>query len=193
MASAADAALLARGGKGDFHFHDRLSYEPVTADRILRDGDKVELGGVTMIAHLTPGHTQGCTTWTMNVNEGSHRHHVVFVGSTTVPGYKLVNNRQYPTIVTDYERSFRVLRSLPCDVFLASHASFYSMREKLNLMLQVTSRNPFVDAQEYREFVANSEQAFRDELRRQQKSATTTPNKLLDTSRGARSKDKRKR
>jgi metallo-beta-lactamase class B len=71
MASEADAALLAKGGKGDFHFGDRLSYAPVITDRMLQDGDRVELGGVTMTAHLTPGHTKGCTTWTMKVKDRS--------------------------------------------------------------------------------------------------------------------------
>src|SRR4030095_15706394 len=69
MASEADAALLAAGGKGDPNFGDTLAYEPVKVDRILRDGDKVELGGVTLTAHLTPGHTKGNTTWTMTVND----------------------------------------------------------------------------------------------------------------------------
>lgn len=117
MASQPDAQLLAQGGKGDFHFGNRLSYPPVAADRILRDGDKIELGGVSMIAHLTPGHTKGCTTWTMKVNEGLKQYHVVFVGSSTVPGYKLVNNRAYPTIAADYKQTFRVLKSLPAEYF----------------------------------------------------------------------------
>jgi metallo-beta-lactamase class B len=139
MASQADSALLANGGKGDFHFGDRLSYPPVTADRVLRDGDSVELGGVTMTAHLTPGHTKGCTTWTMKVKEGLKLYDVVFydvvfIGSSTVPGYKLVDNQEYPTIAADYELTFRVLKSLPCDVFLASHGSFYSMLEKKELL-----------------------------------------------------------
>lgn len=130
MASEADAALLAAGGKGDPNFGDRFGYEPVKADRILRDGDKVKLGGVTMVAHLTPGHTKGNTTWTMTVDEDKKRYNVVFAGSTTAPGYRLVNNPNYPQIVEDYRRTFKVLKTLPCDVFLAPHANFFDMLEK---------------------------------------------------------------
>jgi len=117
MASEADAALLANGGNRDFHFGDRFSYAPVKADRILRDGDTIELGGVKMTAHLTPGHTKGCTTWTMRVTEGLKLYDIVFVGSTSVPGYKLVDNPTYPAIAADYARTFRILKQLPCDVF----------------------------------------------------------------------------
>jgi metallo-beta-lactamase class B len=169
MATQADAELLARGGKGDFHFGDRLSYPAATTDRILRDGDRVELGDVMMTAHLTPGHTKGCTTWTMKVKEHLKSYDVVFVGSTTVPGYNLVDNTQYPTITADYERTFRVLRNLPCDVFLASHGSFYSMQEKSKLLAQGRGRNPFIDPRGYRRFIAQTEKAFRQDLRRQEK------------------------
>jgi metallo-beta-lactamase class B len=167
MASQADAELLARGGRGDFHFGDRLSYPPVKADGILNDGDMIELGGVTMIAHLTPGHTKGCTTWTMKVKEGLQQYDVVFVGSTTVPGYKLIDNPQYPTIATDYELTFRVLKSLPCDVFLAAHGSFYSMLKKKTFLAQSKKRNPFLDPRGYQSFIRQTEKAFRELLRRQ--------------------------
>jgi len=173
LASQADAELLAQGGKGDFLFGNRLAYPPVAADRILHDGDKVELGGVTMIAHLTPGHTKGCTTWSMKVDGARKQYNVVFVGSSTVPGYKLVNNPQYPTIATDYEQTFRVLKNLLCDVFLASHGSFYSMQEKSELLAQGKQRNPFVDNRGYRRFIARSEKAFREELRRQEQAAAS--------------------
>jgi metallo-beta-lactamase class B len=169
MASQADSVLLAAGGKGDFHFGDRLSYTPVKADQILRDGEQVELGGVTMIFHLTPGHTKGCTTWTMKVKEGLKRYDVVFVGSATVPGYKLVDNPNYPTIAVDYDLTFRVLKSLPCDVFLASHGSFYSMQEKSKRLAQGKKPNPFIDERGYRRFIAQTEKAFREELRRQER------------------------
>jgi len=164
MASEAEAALLANGGKGDFHFGDRLSYSPVTADRILHDRDRVELGGVRMTAYLTPGHTKGCTTWTMKVKEGRKQYDVVFVGSTTVPGYKLVGNSLYPTIVADYARTFRVLKRLPCDVFLASHGSFYSMQEKAELSARGKQPNPFIDGRGYKRFIKQTEKAFREQL-----------------------------
>jgi len=164
MASEAEAALLANGGKGDFHFGDSLSYSPVTADRILHDRDRVELGGVRMTAYLTPGHTKGCTTWTMKVKEGRKQYDVVFVGSTTVPGYKLVGNSLYSTIAADYARTFRVLKLLPCDVFLASHGSFYSMQEKAELSARGKQPNPFIDGRGYKRFIKQTEKAFREQL-----------------------------
>jgi metallo-beta-lactamase class B len=167
-ASAADAALMANGGKGDFAFGDSLAYEPVQTDRILKDGDEVQLGGAVMTAHLTPGHTKGCTTWTMRVMDGGKPYDVVFVCSVSVPGYKLVDNTNYPGIVADYEHSFAVLKSLPCDVFLGAHGGYYGLTEKIARMQRHEPGNPFVDPQGYRKFLMDSEQAFRLKLAEQQ-------------------------
>ena len=167
LATKADAELLARGGTKDFHFGDRLSYSPVRVDQILNDGEKVELGGITLVAHLTPGHTKGCTTWTMKVSEGRKQHNAVFVGSVTVPGYNLINNDLYSTIVKDYQRSFSVLKGLPSDLFFASHGAFFALRKKSRLLAEGKKPNPFIDAAGYREFVSQSEKSFSDELKRQ--------------------------
>ncbi len=167
MVSEPDAALLATGGKGDPNFGDRFTFEPVTADRILRDGDKVELGGVTMTARLTPGHTKGNTTWTMTVNESGKRYNVVFAGSTSTPGYKLVDNPKYPGIVDDYQRTFKVLKSLPCEIFLAPHGSFFDLTAKSKLLDQGAKQNPFIDPGGYKRYVEETEKAFRKELERQ--------------------------
>ncbi len=167
IASEADAALLAAGGKGDPNFGDRFTYEPVKADRILRDGDKVELGGVTMTAHLTPGHTKGNTTWAMTVTEGMKTYNVVVAGSTSTLGYKLVDNPNYPGIVADYQRTFQILKSLPCDIFLAPHGSFYGLTEKSKLLEQGEKQNPFIDPDGYKRYVEETEKAFQKELERQ--------------------------
>lgn len=171
FASEADAALLAAGGRGDFQFGDRFAFAPVKADRLLRDGDRVTLGGVTLTARLTPGHTKGCTTWTMRAREGRRRYDVVFVGSTTVPGYKLLGTPQYPNMVADYERTFRVMKRLPCDVFLASHGNFYEMLEKAGRLARGRGPNPFVDPRGYRDFVARTEKSFREQLARERREA----------------------
>ena len=171
MATEADAQLLAAGGKGDFGFGDKFPYEPVKADRILRDGDTVKLGDVTMMAHLTPGHTKGCTSWTMKVHDGGKDYNVVFVGSTTVPGYKLVDNKEYPTIADDYARTFRVLKSLPCDVFLASHGSFFDLEQKSKLLAAGKQPNPFVDAEGYKKFLQDTESDFKTKLNAQSPAA----------------------
>ena len=167
MASEADAALLAAGGKGDPNFGDKLVYEPVKADRILRDGDKVELGGVTMTAHLTPGHTKGNTTWTMTVTEGTKSYNVVVAGSTSTPGYKLVDNPNYPEIVADYQRTFQILKTLPCDIFLGPHGNFFDLTKKSKLIEQGEKQNPFIDPDGYKRYIEENEKAFQTELERQ--------------------------
>lgn len=172
MISTADAKLISSGGRDDFQWGDKFSFEPAQVDGLLRDKDKVELGGVTMIARITPGHTKGCTTWTMKVRESGRDLDVVFVGSTTIPGYKLVNNSLYPNIAEDYAYTFALLKALPCDVFLAPHGSFFALDEKRLRLEKGGKTNPFIDPQSYRQFIAWTEKAYQKQLteERQQKS-----------------------
>jgi metallo-beta-lactamase class B len=168
--SEADAALLARGGRGDFlpASEEVVGYEPARADRIIHDGDTVTLGGVTLTAHLTPGHTKGCTTWTMKVEDGGKRRDVVFHGGTTIlPGVRLVGNPDYPDMAADYERTFRVLESLSCDVFLAPHGFQFGLAEKARRLSAGATLNPFIDPEGYRTFVTRGEEAFRLRLERE--------------------------
>jgi metallo-beta-lactamase class B len=156
LASARDAPLLAAGGP---------DFPPVRVDREVRDGEAVTLGDTTLIAHLTPGHTPGCTSWTMRVAEGGKRYDVVFVCSTTVlPGYRLIDRPTYPGIAADYAHTFAVLAALPCDVFLAAHTSFFDGAEKARRLRAGERPNPFVDPQGYRRYVARAEAAYRDRL-----------------------------
>ena len=168
--SAADADLLAHGGKGDvLPLGDALaSYPPARADRIVGDGEKVVLGGVTLTAHLTPGHTKGCTTWTMSVTEDGTTYNVVFYGSTTLlPGVRLVGNSTYPAIADDFAASFRALKALPCDVFLAPHGAMFGLEEKARRLKGGERPNPFIDPGGYRAFVERSERIFLDRWRRE--------------------------
>jgi len=167
MLSEPEAALVANGGKGDFQWGDKFTYEPAMADRLLKDKDQVDLGGVTMIARLTPGHTRGCTTWLMKVTEGGKSYDVVFIGSTTAPEYVLVNNSKYPNIVSDYEYTFRLLRSLHCDVFLGPHGSFFHLKEKAARLARGVSPNPFIEGKSYREFLDRTEKDFLDLVSKQ--------------------------
>ena len=164
MVSEPDAVLLAAGGKGEFGFGDRFPYPPVKADGIVRNGYELKLGDVTMVAHLTPGHTKGSTTWTMKVKEGANEYDVVFLGSTSVPGYKLVDNVAYPTIADDYARTFRLLKSLPCDVFLAPHGMFFSLKEKSKSLAAGKEPNPFIDPNGYMTYLEDSEADFKNQL-----------------------------
>jgi metallo-beta-lactamase class B len=166
-ASAADGQLMARGGKGDFFLGDRAAYPPVKADKTLVDGQKVSLGGVTLTAHLTPGHTKGCTTWTFPVKaDGKLRQALVLCSNSVLDGYKLVNNPAYPTIAADYEHSYATWKALPCDIFLASHGQFYGLKEKRAAMT-AGGPNPFVDPAGCTAFFEKGEASFRAELKRQ--------------------------
>jgi metallo-beta-lactamase class B len=142
----------------------------LSGSRVLHDGDEVRLGSTVLVAHLTPGHTKGCTTWTMKVTERGNTYHVVIVGSPNVnPGYKLVDNTAYPQIAEDYERMWRILKSLPCDIFLGAHGSYFGLKEKYRLMKE--GANPFVDPEGYKHFIAQKERDFHTELAKQKVTA----------------------
>jgi metallo-beta-lactamase class B len=158
VASKPDAEALTTGRGADSH--------PVKVDRLIGDKDTVSLGGATLTAHITPGHTRGCTTWTMPVTEAGKTYNVVFYCSTSVVDV-LVNNHSYPQIVADYEHSFVELRKLPCDVFLAPHGSLFHLSEKRARMTP-GAPNPFIDAQEYQPYIDASEREFRHALKQQQ-------------------------
>lgn len=168
VASREDGALAARGGHNDFAWGDKMTYPPVQPDRIIGDGDTVSIGDAVLIAHLTPGHTKGCTTWTAETSEGGQKHHVLFLCSTSVPGYNLVNNPKYPNIVEDYRKSFAYLKTLPCDVFLAAHGSFFHLDDKRAALKRDPKHNPFVDPKEDLPFLQRSQQEFEAELKKQQ-------------------------
>jgi metallo-beta-lactamase class B len=164
-----DVSVVESGGATDFQYaHDPESrYPAVKVDRVLHDGDQVTLGGAVLTAHLTPGHTKGCTTWTLNVREGGKTYRVVIVGSPNVnTGYKLVHNAQYPQMAQDYERCFQVMAALPCDIFLGAHGAYYGMEQKYAQM-KAGKSNAFVDPEGYAQFVRDKEAAFRAELARQ--------------------------
>jgi metallo-beta-lactamase class B len=171
MVMDADVSVVESGGKTDFQYGASTRYPPAKVDRILHDGDEVQLGGAVLVAHLTPGHTKGCTTWTMQVTEGGKTYNVVIIGSPNInPGYKLVNNAAYPEIAEDYERTWRVLKSLPCDIFLGAHGDYFGLQDKYARM-KPGGANPFIDPDGYKEYVAQKEQDFNAELAKQQAAA----------------------
>lgn len=173
MVMDADVPVVESGGKSDFQYANIPGslYPPTKVDRVLHDGDEVRLGGAVLVAHLTPGHTKGCTTWTMKVTDGGKSYDVVIVGSPNVnPGYKLVNNSLYPQIASDYERMFRVLKSLPCDFFLGAHGDYYGMEAKYARM-KGAAQNPLIDPDGYKAYIAKKEQDFRAELAKQKAAA----------------------
>ncbi len=165
-----DVDVVESGGKTDFQYGESTASSfPVTkVDRMLHDNDEVKLGETTLVAHKTPGHTKGCTTWTLKASEGGKTYNVVIIGSPNVnPGYKLANNQKYPGIAEDYETMFRVLKSLPCDVFLGAHGDYYGMEDKIK-RISANGPNPFIDPGGYKKYVRDKETTFRAELKRQQ-------------------------
>ncbi|HEX3865844.1 MAG TPA: subclass B3 metallo-beta-lactamase [Gemmatimonadaceae bacterium] len=169
MVMDADVPVVESGGKADFAYGSDPAtlYPPTHVDRVLHDGDQVKLGGAVLTAHLTPGHTKGCTTWTMTVRENGKDYRVEIIGSPNVnPTYKLVDNAAYPGIAQDYERMFRVLESLPCDIFLGAHGSYFGLDAKYARMKAGTA-DAFVDPRGCADFIAQTDTAFHAALAKQ--------------------------
>ncbi|HEX5634467.1 MAG TPA: subclass B3 metallo-beta-lactamase, partial [Gemmatimonadales bacterium] len=128
-----DAEVVESGGRSDYQFGHRpeAQYPPASIERVLHHGDTVSLGGAVLVAHLTPGHTRGCTTWSLRVRDGDAEHQAVIVCSPWVnPGTRLVGNTAYPQIQSDYELTFRRLGELQADIFLGAHGSYFDLADK---------------------------------------------------------------
>jgi metallo-beta-lactamase class B len=169
MVMEADVPVVESGGRDDFALGKSPEYRfPETkVDRVLHDGDEVRLGNVVLVAHLTPGHTKGCTTWTMKVSDGGRVYNVVIVGSPNVlSSYKLVGDPAYPNMAQDFELTFRTLKALPCDVFLGAHGIYFDMLKKLDEK-KAGAANPFIDPAGYQSYVAEKDQEFLAELAKQ--------------------------
>lgn len=163
MALGDDAAAIASGQ--DNSAAAAQGWKPAKVDRILKDGDTVNLGGIALHAHLTPGHTKGCTTWTTTVQENGKAYNVVFIcGISINPGVRLLENRRHPGIADDYARTFRILRELKADVFLAEHPAMYGMAEKMKRLHAGDPQNPFIDREGYERFVNEQEAKYLKQL-----------------------------
>ena len=161
MAMAADVPALRQMRPGD-------KEHPI--DRVLEDGDEVRLGEAELVARLTPGHTKGCTTWTMVVEEDGVNYDVVIIGSMgSNPGFQFVNNPDNPSIADEYKQGFRVLRSLAPDVPLGSHPAMYGMQDKYARI--GGTQNPFVDPDVYWEELNAVEALFLQVLAEQEAAA----------------------
>ena len=126
------------------------------------------LGEAKLIARLTPGHTRGCTTWLMQVRDRGKPLNVVIIGSPNVnPAYQLVANQDYPEIANDYARTFRLLKSLPCDIFLGAHGNYYRMEAKYARLKKDPNTNPFVDPEGYQVYVEERAKSFQETERKQ--------------------------
>ena len=175
IASEADKPILEKGhityGPSAVPEDD---YPKVKVDRVVKDGDTVILGGVTLTAHLPPGHTPGATTWTMPIVAGDQNHNVVFFSSMTAGGQGLVDNKAYPAIVEDFRASFAKLKAMDADIFLAPHGDQMNMAKKVAAMDEneknkvVGAPNPFIDKAEFHRVVEGQERQFNAALAREQ-------------------------
>jgi metallo-beta-lactamase class B len=169
-ASAGDLPVLARGGLDDPQFGDKYPFPPVEADRVVRDGERIALDGTELTAHITAGHTRGCTTYTMRVRDRGEARNVVFFCSPSVPSeYKLVGNAKYPDVVSDYRKHFATLEKLDCDVPLAAHGTFFSLEEKRKQLAADPKSNPFIDPKGCRDMITTMKTRFEAELAKQTK------------------------
>ncbi len=164
-ATKADAEIMESGGQKGFH-PIKPFYKPIKVDKLLKDGETVRLGEVAMIAHLTPGHTEGNTAWTMVVEENGKKYNVVFTCSLSInPGVRMVNNPTWAGVKEAYAKSFAIMKSLPCDVFLGPHTQFFNMEEKVKKL--GTQPNPFIDPQGLRNFIETNEKSYFSQIQRE--------------------------
>lgn len=152
-----------------------MYFPPTKVDRVLHDGDTVKLAQMVLTAHLTGGHTRGTTTWTFDETDEGRPVHVVIVGGPNLNAHTvLVGNKVYPQIASDFQHGFDVLKALPCDVFLGAHGGYFGLNEKY-ARLKNGEHDVFIDPQGYKAYIADREQAFQEELKRQQARAHSSP------------------
>ncbi len=177
VASAGDKVLLESGGKTDTDPSLRvaLGFEAVKVDRTIPDRGAVSLGGVTLTAVLTPGHTRGATTWTMSTVEDGKTYAVVFFSSMSVtPGLRLKLKPTYPDIAKDFEQAFMRLKALSCDIFFAPHAEQWDMLDKFARLDEGGGVEALVDKDGWRALIGVAEFNYRKQLRLEEAAAKTT-------------------
>lgn len=174
IVSKPDGEMMMQGGKGDYADNgvyengDNPNYEPIQPDRFIADGEHVELGGVKLTAHLTAGHTKGCTSWSMRANEAGKDYDVLFLCGLTVSPYKLTNNDHYPNIVQDAQNTLMRLRSMHADVLLAPHDFYFNLQSKAARQKE-GGPNPFIDPTELGRHLTEMENDFQQALQAQER------------------------
>jgi len=163
FASAGDRWALEHGRvRGDTHYRPK-PFAPIKVDHVIRDGEAMQLGDVMLIAHLTPGHTPGCTSWSMTVEDQGRRLDVLFLGSIAVAGNVLVGNHAYPQIASDYRASFRKLATMKADIVLPSHPDLADVIER-EARREAGEKDSFIDPQVLPSLVADFREAFEKSL-----------------------------
>lgn len=174
VASGRDKEVIETGGKADFRDGD--FWAPAKVDRLVEDLEKIQLGGTVIQAHLTPGHTKGCTTWTTVVEEKGQKYDVVILcGMRMNAGEAILGNPDYPDMAEDFAYAFAKLKILPVDVTLGVHGYWFNLGEKIKLMQQGTAINPFIDAEGYRKTIEGWEKAYLQQLKAERGMGTRVP------------------
>ena len=167
-ASAGDALALERGRpRGDTDYV-ATPFPPIKVDTVVHDGQSVTVGDAVLTAHLTPGHTPGCTSWTTTVRDGNRPLRVLFLCSITVAGNILVGNRAYPTITVDFEKTFAKLSTMKADIVLTSHPEIANILER-QARVEAGDRGAFIDPTALSRIVAKSKAAFESVLAKAQR------------------------
>ena len=170
IAGAADAQLLARGGRDDPQYGDRFPFPPVRVTRKVTHGESLRLGDLVLTAHSTPGHTRGNTSWTWKACEDARCLDMAFIGSLSTPGYKLAANPKHPSIVKDFERSFAVVEALPCEIALAPHPGMVDFWERVAKRDQGDA-NALIDPTLCRAYAKDAREGFAEKLAKQRRDA----------------------
>ena len=166
IASEGDRSALEGGFYLGSEDQPALNAPPVQVDRTIADGETLTLGDVTLTAHITPGHSRGCTSWTMPVGQGGKTYQALFFCSATVAANRLVGPPQYEGIVDDYRKTFAMTRDWRPDIFLANHPEFAGMPAKRERQ-QAGNPLAFVDREGFPAMMAKLEQAFEAALEKQ--------------------------
>ena len=164
LASAGDAPELAAGKVA---YRVSFDFPPVEVDRVIADGERLRIGGTTLTAHVTPGHTKGCTSWSARIEHERRPLDVIFACSLTVAGQPLVDDAGYPEAAADFRASFEKLKRLKADVYVTFHSGFFDMEAKRKRQA-AGEPNAFIDPAELSRRIAAAQQAFEKEYARQQ-------------------------
>lgn len=181
LAMQGDVAALADGGESEDFLPNMTGpvFLPVKPDRIIHDGEKIELGGVTMVAHLTAGHTPGCTTWTTVAEENGMKYNVVLYGACNSMNQPLVDNKKNPEIAKEFENQYKILRSLHGDVLLGTGGgALHALIPKAEMRDKNPGTNPFIDPKGYEDFVAKNQKTFEDQLAKEKSGGSGYPIKI---------------
>jgi metallo-beta-lactamase class B len=163
LASAGDKWALEHGRvRGDTDYKPK-PFAPIKVDRVIRDGETTQLGDVTLTAHLTPGHTPGCTSWSTTVQDRGRQLNVLFLGSITVAGNILVGNHAYPEIASDFRATFRKLETMKADIVLPSHPDIADVIER-EARHEAGEPDAFIDPQTLPSLVAHFSASFETAL-----------------------------